>query len=596
MAIGDLITRVYQNFRGVDFLNDASVVDIRRSPDALNVWKSYNNSLGNYIETRPGYRLVKNLGTQKINGIYVYSIDTALIHIGNELIEWVGFPSEEISKRVLFSEMNNQVSEMFRFADSIYILDGKNYLRYDGEIHKVKDEAFIPTTTISRSPSGGGEEYQDVNLLQPKRKNSFSADGTAVDYYLDATNITSVDKVWINDALVTNYTHDLSKGKVTFSTAPAKPSVIGKDNVVIEFTKQVENYTDRIQKCTIAKVFDNRIFFSGNSNFPNAVFHCSLNNPAYISDLDYYECGSKDNAIKSLVIGNNLLWVLKNSNQNRDTIFYLSPTTDANYGRIYPTKQGNVSIGCKSKAINYQDNIVFLSEAGLEGIVADIQSEQSVNHRSSLIDTRMINLSNYSFANMCEYNGYLIIGIDNKIFLADNRQIYSTPKGNEFEWYYWELANEISILKEYRNKLYFGDKDGNIYEFDGTNDNGEIIKSYWTTPRDAFGYFNHLKTMNKRGSIVKLRNTPNGRIKIAEKTNKGEWKLLKEASISGFDFEKLDFSNFSFSTGDHSYIVFRIKEKKIIDISIKIYSDELDKPFGLINETIEAYLGGYVKR
>ena len=37
--------------------------------------------------------------------------------------------------------------------------------------------------------------YQDVNLLTPKRKNSFCADGTSTDYVLDATNIDSVDKV-----------------------------------------------------------------------------------------------------------------------------------------------------------------------------------------------------------------------------------------------------------------------------------------------------------------------------------------------------------------------------------------------------------------
>ena len=44
---------------------------------------------------------------------------------------------------------------------------------------------------------------------------------------------------------------------------------------------------------------------------------------------------------------------------------------------------------------NYQDTIVFLSESGLEGVVADIELEQSVGHKSSNVDVRMINLSNY---------------------------------------------------------------------------------------------------------------------------------------------------------------------------------------------------------
>ena len=595
-TIGALITRVYQNFRGVDFLNDASVVDLRRSPDAVNIWKSYANTLGNYIETRPGYRKLVNLGEDKINGIYIYKTNVAIVHIGTKLIEWVGFPAEIVSKRELHTNMNDSTSEMFRFQDAIYILDGKNYLSYDGEIHNVKDSAFIPTTTIQRSPSGGGEPYQDTNLIQPKRKNEFVADGTSKDYYLDAINIDTVNKVWVNGAETTGYTVNTAKGLVTFNTAPSKPAVTGQGNVIIEFTKSVEDYDLRILNCTIAKVFDNRIFFSGNPDFRNAVFHCSLNDPSYISDLDYYECGSQDNMINALVIGNNLLWVLKQSNQNRDTIFYLEPTNDSEHGRIYPVKQGNVSIGCYSKATNYQDTIVFLSESGLEGIIANIELEQSVNHRSSNIDIRMINLSNYKFASMCEYNGYIVIAIDNHVYLGDNRQIYATERGTEYEWYYWNLANEVSILKEYNNHLYFGDKEGNIYIFEGTNDDGKIIESYWTTPMDPFGAFNHLKTMNKRGNVIKVKNTPNGRAKIAVRTNKEEWKLLKEFSISGFTYGSMDYANFTYATGDNSFIAFKIKEKKFITSQIKIYCDELDKPFGLINETISAFIGGYVKR
>lgn len=52
-SIGDIIVRNYSDFRGVDFLNVANKVDIRRSPDALNVWKTYDTTESNIIETRP---------------------------------------------------------------------------------------------------------------------------------------------------------------------------------------------------------------------------------------------------------------------------------------------------------------------------------------------------------------------------------------------------------------------------------------------------------------------------------------------------------------------------------------------------------------
>lgn len=56
MATG--IKRIYTDFKGVDFLNEESLVSINRSPDALNVWKNYNDIEGTCIETRP--RLQKN--------------------------------------------------------------------------------------------------------------------------------------------------------------------------------------------------------------------------------------------------------------------------------------------------------------------------------------------------------------------------------------------------------------------------------------------------------------------------------------------------------------------------------------------------------
>lgn len=532
--------------------------------------------------------------------MYIYSRDTAIVHIGNKLIKWVGFPSEVLSIEELHSNMNNREAVFFYFNEYVYILDGINYLRFDGnELINVIDIAYIPTTTISRAPSGGGEILDDVNLLQPKRRNEFVGDGTSTEYYLDSTGISSVDRVVVDDKAVTDYTVDLILGKVTFVTAPSKPTgvKVGVSNVMIEFSKPVDDYAERILNCTTSVVFDNRVFFSGNTDFANAVFHCSLNNPAYISDLDYYECGSQRNPIKSIVVGNDVLWVLKAENENKDTIFYLEKNNDTNYGRIYPTSQGNIGVGCYVKGINFQDKIVYLSRAGLEGIDGNIEYEQSVVHKSSLVDSRLINLSNYGFAQMTEFKGYLFIAVDNEIFLADSRQQFKGHNGAEYEWYYWELPVNITTLRKYEEDLYFADNQGNVYLFAGTNDGGIAIESYWTTPRDDWGYANHLKKTNKRGAILKVKNMPNGKIKISTETNKRpEEKLLKEASSSGFTFENLDFENLSFETGENSYIPYRIKEKKFIDISLKVFSDELDKPFGLINISLEAFLGGYVKR
>lgn len=42
-------------------------------------------------------------------------------------------------------------------------------------------------------------------------------------------------------------------------------------------------------------------------------------------------------------------------------------------------------------------------------------------------------------------------------------------------------------------------------------------------------------------------------------------------------------------------VIYKIKEKKWTNISLIFYSDELNKPFGIFDAVLEAFIGGYVK-
>lgn len=608
MATG--IKRVYTNFAGVDFLEEPSLVAITRSPDALNVWKNYEDTQGACVETRPGFRKLAQIG-EKINGIYVYTSNIAIVHSKIKLYEWSNFPNEPDADhlRLIYEDMNDRKS-CFNKADSekkLYINDGKNYLVYDGKVVKKvsEDNPVIPRTTMSRKAGniGGGDLLEDVNLLTPKRKNSFLADGEAKEFFLDAQEIDSelvtavVNDVEMEEEI--DFTVDRIKGKVTFIETPDKPNLSGEDNVFITFSKTVEGYVDRIAKCTNAIIFDNRLFFTGNPDYPNAVFHSERANPQYVSDLSYYEDGASDSFITGMTVGNNILWIFKNLDQNNANVFYHEPTTDLEHGKIYPSKQGNVSIGCYAGSTNFQDDIVYLSRYGLEGVSTEkIDSRQVVAHRSSLVDVRMTNENGYHKASMVVWKGYLCVLVDGRIYLADSRQKYARLDNFEYEWFYWDVSNaNPNILKEYDDCLYIGSKDGSIFIVEGTNDGGETILSYWTTPMDNFGYENQLKTTNKRGGIAKIKTIPNGKIKVARRTDKSKgYKDTTEKSANGFDFSRIDFANFSFITTDKAHVLYKIKEKKIIELSLKFYSDEKDKPFGIYSSTIEAFAGGYVKK
>ena len=158
-------SHIYSKFRGVDFSSRQDEVSFYRSPDALNMWKNYKNNSGKCVETRPDLELIKEYD-DAIYGIYFYEINKILhkiVHSGTKLYD---------DDKVIYNNMANNKTNFFVFNDKLYIKDSVSYLVYDGtEVKEV--DGYIPTTTISKSPSGGGEIFQDINLLTDLRKNSF---------------------------------------------------------------------------------------------------------------------------------------------------------------------------------------------------------------------------------------------------------------------------------------------------------------------------------------------------------------------------------------------------------------------------------------
>lgn len=565
---GSLITRNYAEFRGVDFSNNE--VSLVRSPDSLNMWKDYKNSLGKQIETRPEIELVETYDNT-IFGLFFYKVgntEMTIVHSGTKLYKVVGATRTE-----LFTGMNPRRSNAFVYNNVLYIKDGINYLKYDGSVCS-QVVGFIPTTSIGRKPSGGGTTYQDVNMLSAWRKNTFVADGESTEYFLDAQNIDGeAPIVKVNGDVKTygtDFDYDTTRGKITFTTAPSEPLTTGQDNVEITYKKTVSGYADRINKCTLLQVFDNRVFFSGNQDYPNTVWHSSLNDPSYCSDLDYYNEGLDLSPVKSMVAGNNALWVFKEPSQANTTVFYHNPTIDSEYGKIYPSTHSSISTGCVATGINFNDDIVFFSDRGMEAINGDITTEQVVAHRSSLIDNKLLNESNYKNMILEEWEGYLLVIIGNKVYLADSRAMFTNENHNEYEWFYWELSKNITCTQVKDGTLYLGTSEG-IYKLTNTSDT-RAVNSYWTTPEDEFKYPQYQKTTNKRGCVIDM---TGAEVKVSVKT------------------DNKDFEDINTYTNVKGYVVSRIKKKKWKSIQIKFSSY---KPFGLKSSTLEAFVGGYVKR
>jgi hypothetical protein len=183
-----------------------------------------------------------------------------------------------------------------------------------------------------------------------------------------------------------------------------------------------------------------------------------------------------------------------------------------------------------------------------------------------MVDRRMTTEKNYKNMILAEWEGYLVVIIDDKAYLADSRAKFSNENHSEYEWFYWSFGKKITCANVDKGVLYLGTEDG-VYTLTGDGD----VESYWVTPIDKFKNPSRLKTTNKRGCVVEAM----GDISVY-------------AKIESTDFELI--GNYEDVT---DYFVCRIKRKKFKDLQMKFYSNTR---FSLEAATLETFIGGYIKR
>ncbi len=489
--------RYYGDFRGVDFSTDHTLVADNRFPYAVNMYKDYFAGSGQGIETIPGFRKRLNSPAARNPVLGMHSLrDTlgntkVLVHVGHFLFDWETFGKTddefENSCKNIDVVMNMHESVSFVFNNRLYIIDGWNYLVYDGEtVTPVKNSAYIPTTYINVMPTGEnaniGTEYEQRNMLSPYFKHTFIADGENKVFKMNESGLDGILSVKVYGEVqdASTYTVDAVNGTVTFNEGtepPKKPEDMGCPEFYagIEITAEKavydvkdvkikradgttttlaaykgvtsDKFVSMIESATIATTFDNRVFFSGIPGKPNLILFCGRNDtgmidPSYIGILNYMEDGVGNTPITAMLGVAGTLLVLKNDTQQDGSVYYHTPmeTGEDILPKVYPSEAGLAGTGCLGSAINFLDDPVFISRLGLDAIgQLSARYERAREHRSSLVDAKLLNGADLSSAKLCEWGGYLWVLVGDKIFLADSRQRFQNAAGDlEYEWYYLE--------------------------------------------------------------------------------------------------------------------------------------------------------------
>ena len=229
------------------------------------------------LKKADGYKTVYDFGTQ-IKGLYEYKTGTGtyLIIATNSRLYKIDKgdldddSTWESLTPIWIGSIADSDTTFFLFDGKLYILNGSEYKCYNGTSLQTV-EGYVPLVFIGSSPSGGGTEYDPINMLTGKKHQQFNGDGTSQTYQLAQTGISSVDKVFVNGTQLTSgWSANTTNGTVNFTTAPS----VGNDNVDIYWTKDDGNRS-KITSMRAGIVFggdvDTKVFLYGSDTEPNRI-------------------------------------------------------------------------------------------------------------------------------------------------------------------------------------------------------------------------------------------------------------------------------------------------------------------------------------
>lgn len=469
--------------------------------------------------------------------------------------------------------LTDDYTSFFVFDGKLYVLNGHEYKVWDGK--ELKDvEGYVPKVYISTKPDGSGTEYEQVNLLTGKKHQTFNGDGTTKEYQLAEKDILSVDKVIVNDSEIdsTNYSVDLSEGKVTFNTAPSE----AMDNVDIYWNKENK---DRhfIENMRAGILFggnvDTKVFLYGNKNEQNRIRYSSIANNVpsteYFPGLNQLDVGASNFAITDLTRHYDRLLVTT----NKPDAYYIgidileiegvavTSLATIPLNEVY----GNMAFA-QGRVIN-NDPITIGNNEIIKWHSTNVRDERNMEIISQKIQLDLVDLNLWT-AKTIDYqsqNQYWL-SIDNKIYIYN----YANDTYSRII-----LPDEMTLFIEFNNSIYSVDSNGKFVKWgeEYATFNGKIIKAHWEMNFANFGAEYLRKTMNRLWVLMQPQASSS--LEVGYVSNRNESPIIKRIEYQLILLDDVDFSNFSFSVSYNPQpFRLKLKAKKFTNLKIILDNDE----------------------
>ena len=476
----------------------------------------------------------------------------------------------------------------FTFDKKVYILSGK-YQSWDGTTLE-EVEGYTPLVFINTPPAGGGLIYDEINMLSPKKHQTFNGDGTstvyhlAQNYFTSDVDLTSVDKVIVGttELSTSDYTVDTHNGTVTFNTAPPQ----GMDNVDIYWTL---NDGDRsiIEGMKYGTVFggdvDTRVFLYGNHNCPNRTYFSGIEatkgpSVEYFPATAHVDIGPSNFELTDLTRQYDRLL----ATTNRPEAYYLTISTETLNVTLtdnstvqryvpavstYPLNEihGNMAPGQGQLIDNYP---VTMDKTGLTlwkaTNVRDEKNMEDISQRikSDLNDMNMRAIITLDF----QPENQLWFGYDNRIYIYN----YYNKTFSRIR-----IADSFTCYSNLGNSVYMGLEDGRIVKWGEefqTFDNTHIV-AHWEMNFSDFGAAYLRKTMTRLWVLMQPQAKSSAEIGYV--TNRKESTVKKRIEYKIQVLDDVMFDDFSFQVSNNPQpFRLKLKAKKFTNMKITIDNAE----------------------
>ena len=553
------------------------------------VMRNWRVTADGHLKLRPGSRTLLTLGTGPLRGLWsgrVAGQRCLLAAAGGKLYQ-IHVETETATQ---LGTLTDADTHFFGFSNRVYLLNGSEYLVWDGETLGAV-EPYVPLVATATPPEGGGTLLEAVNRLTGKKRQRFSPTGSARSFQLAETGIDEVVSVLLQGQAqaADAWSADLAAGTVTLDAAPAK----GTNTLEICWRKgagDAASVTQQRFSETYNGATDTRVFLYGDGT--NRAIYSGINeqgqpDAGYFPALGEVLVDSSNTPItamvkhfdKLLAFKSDGLWALEYG-----TLTLADGSVTAAFYTIPINREiGNTAPG-QVRLVDNWPRTVFGRSLYTWRTSGAIRDERTAERFSQRVETTLAALPLEQarlFDDEARAELYL--------FCASTGVVYNY--GTDVFYIYDGLPVRCAAALD--GALYFGTADGRLLHFDERyrNDDGTDLDAYWESGSMAFDRQWQRKCAARLRIVLKPVSGARVTVKLeSDRSSDGTEQVVSAALMT---FLHMSFAHFAFGTNRKPQVErAKVKLRKFVFGKLILRSCSASATATVLGADLEVIYGG----